>query len=357
MSKQKIKILAIIGARPQFIKHAALLYECKSSFEDRIDLLTLHTGQHYDAELNDIFFQELNMALPEYRLQIGSKSHPTQIAEMMLGIEKTIVSCKPHCILVYGDTNSTLAGGLVSAKMNIPLTHVEAGLRSQQMDMPEEVNRIITDRISNLLFCPSKDAIRNLDKEAIQAGVVVGDIMKDMIRYVPLSDADVAVENYIYSTIHRPSNTDDPDRLQTILNQLNDLPVNVVFSLHPRTKKCILRENFDLKLFPNISFISPVGYFRNIAYINGAQCLITDSGGMQKESYWCKTPCITVRHSTEWKETMIGGWNQLVEPDDISTALIRLNPDHSAYSASLYGEGDTAHKILSVIVDQYSIAL
>lgn len=348
-------ILTIIGARPQFIKHAALMYEYRLNFADKFKLTTLHTGQHYDKELNDIFFEELNISTPDIQLMVGSKSHPTQIAEMMLGIEASVKTLQPDYILVYGDTNSTLAGGVVAAKMNIPLIHVEAGLRSGQMDMPEEVNRIITDRISNILLCPSTDAVYNLTREGILNSVEVGDIMKDMIRYIPSHEQLAFEQEYIYATIHRPTNTDHKERLISILEQLNSLPFTVVFSLHPRTKSRMIAYKLSNDKYENINFITPVGYFQNMSYLHNAQFLITDSGGMQKEAYWCKTACITVRPSTEWTETLAGKWNQLVEPMDISNA-IEIKPHNAAYQIELYGDGDTAQKILDVILNHYKDA-
>lgn len=317
-------------------------------------MTTLHTGQHYDTNLNDVFFEELDISRPEHQLRIGSASHPTQIAEMMLGIEQVVATEKPDYILVYGDTNSTLAGALVSAKLNLPLVHVEAGLRSYQRDMPEEINRIITDRISNILCCPSQEAIDNLIAEGIDNQCfMVGDIMKDMVRNLPMGDDVLSPPDFIYTTIHRPENTDDKHQLQSILNRLEMLPYPVVFSLHPRTKSKVELYNIDLSQYQNISCIEPVRYYKNLNYIRQATWMITDSGGIQKEAYWLSTPCLTVRKSTEWVETLVGKWNTLISPKQLTPERLLSLPDPEAYNPALYGDGDTAPEILDVILAHY----
>lgn len=346
-----MKIIAIIGARPQFIKHYPFEIEASKYF----NLITVHTGQHYDSNMSEIFFSQLQMKKPQYMLSAGGGKHGEQTAEMILEIEKIVEHENPNGIVVYGDTNSTLAGAIVAAKLHIPIFHIEAGLRSFNREMPEEVNRVLTDHVSSLLFCPSEIAVENLMNEGIKNGVFfVGDIMKDLVNLV-IDKKVVGIESslqtpYYYVTIHRPYNTDDKERLEHILNSLNSIDFKIVMSLHPRTKNLmekylILRENY-----PNIFFIEPQSYFSNLNYLFFSSGLITDSGGMQKEAYWLQKKCITIRKETEWLETLESKANHLVFADlkDIKD-LLKETPKH--WNESMYGNGTTANQIVKIISD------
>lgn len=341
------KILAIIGARPQFIKHFPLE---KASF-GKLDLKTIHTGQHYNSEMSQIFFDEFGMSKPTYMLDIGSGKHGAQTGKMMSEIEKVLEIEMPDGVIVYGDTNSTLAGALVAAKMHIPIYHIEAGIRSYNKEMPEEVNRILTDHISKMLFVPSEVAIDNLRKEGITSNVYdVGDIMKDLIDMVISNNwvKEIDDNDFFYATIHRPYNTDDKNRLFDVLSMLNSLSKKVIFSIHPRTSILMKKFGFSNSEFPNICFIEPQGYINNLSYLISSKGLITDSGGMQKEAYWTKKKCITIRKETEWTETLRNGWNTLNYDnlDAVKNTILNIPEHHTA----LYGDGNTASKIVDLIL-------
>jgi UDP-GlcNAc3NAcA epimerase len=341
------KIITVIGARPQFIKHFPLEQAAKG----KIELLTIHTGQHYDTDMSQVFFDELGMKRPDYMLDIGSGSHGLQTGKMMMEIEKIVLQERPEGIIVYGDTNSTLAGALVASKLHIPLVHIEAGLRSYNKEMPEEVNRVLTDHISNFLFVPSKQAELNLKKEGIHENIFnVGDIMKDLVESAINNKwvKDMGVQDpYIYTTIHRPYNTDDKSRLEYVLTCLNSLGKKIIFPIHPRTQKLMADYGLKSERFSNISFLKPQGYLNNLSYLVRSDALITDSGGMQKEAYWLKKKCVTIRKETEWIETLDHGWNALLF-EDLSGIkdLIRFVPKEHV---QLYGEGQIAGKIIDTI--------
>jgi len=307
--------------------------------------------------MSDIFFSEFHLQKPDYCLEIGSHSHSKQTSLMMIEIEKILLEVEPVYLVVYGDTNSTLAGALVATKLDIKTIHIEAGLRSFNMNMPEEPNRMITDRISDILFAPSQLAMDNLKQEGLENNsFFVGDLMKDLLfhaKHQNLIKTESDKEFY-YSTIHRPYNTDHKKRLSTIFEVLDNLHKPVVFSLHPRTKH--LSQSMDIRLsnFKNIQFIEPVSYVENLNYIHNASALLTDSGGMQKEAYWLKTKCITIRKETEWSETLQGGWNNLVfdKLEDIK-GMLRLTPGQ--YYDSLYGDGRAAENIIAQIKNLVSL--
>ena len=343
------KIIAIIGARPQFIKHAAIDMASK----DRLNLLTIHTGQHYDRNMSEVFFNQLNISKPDYLLKTGGFSHGKQTGLMMIEIEDIILKEKPDGVLVYGDTNSTVAGALVAVKLHIPVFHVEAGLRSYNKLMPEEVNRVLTDHISTMLFATSDVAVDNLLKEGIQLGVEnVGDVMYDMILHASrMVSAKQDEGDFVYVTLHRPYNVDDSKRLEMILNALEPLPVPVVFSIHPRTRKRM--EEFGLleMSYKNISFIEPLSYFDNVKYLKASVGLVTDSGGMQKEAYWLKKKCITIRTETEWVETLENGWNKLMF-DDLEKLDDILEPIDNNNHINLYGDGRAAVKIIDRVLEE-----
>ena len=341
------KIISIIGARPQFIKHAPMQLQLQKEFT----AITLHTGQHYDANMSDVFFNELNIPQPDYLFDIGgSKPQGEQTGIMMAEIEKVCVKEKPDALLVYGDTNSTLAGTLVAAKMCIPLIHVEAGLRSFNRAMPEEVNRIVADEFATMLFCPTQQAVGNLKKEGIVHDkiFVCGDVMCDMLELIRPKVKQLVNEPYYFATIHRPYNTDDAERMKLILDTFEKLDKKVVFAVHPRTIARMKSYGLNQEGYNNIQFIPPTGYLESISYQMFAGCVITDSGGMQKEAYMLQKKCITLRSETEWTETLQNNWNTLVF-DDIASLGSVIQQPCGTYTPGLYGDGNAAAEIVSII--------
>ncbi|MGB8218567.1 MAG: UDP-N-acetylglucosamine 2-epimerase (non-hydrolyzing) [Candidatus Methanoperedens sp.] len=314
-----MKIISIVGARPQFIKCAPLSRELRKVHQE----ILVHTGQHYDHDMSDIFFEELNIPKPDYNLGIGSGSHGEQTGKMLTEIEKVLLKEKPDLVLIYGDTNSTLAGALAASKLRIRVAHVEAGLRSFDRSMPEEINRVLTDHISGLLFCPTQTAVDNLANEGISAGVhLVGDVMVDALEYnLKIAEKksgiieELALEKgkYLVITVHRPSNTDSRENMTNIIEALGEAGRVVVFPVHPRTEK-YLRE-YGLLMPGNLKLIKPLGYLDMLRLMANAMKILTDSGGIQKEAYMLEVPCITLRENTEWMETLEGGWNVLVGAD------------------------------------------
>ncbi|MCC7149684.1 MAG: UDP-N-acetylglucosamine 2-epimerase (non-hydrolyzing) [Saprospiraceae bacterium] len=344
----KTKIAVVIGARPQFIKHAALEHELRKSF----NVITIHTGQHYDENMSQVFFDQLGMARPDYILNIGSAGHGVQTAKMMIEIEDILLKERPAYLLVYGDTNSTLAGALVAAKLQVKVIHVEAGLRSYNREMPEEINRVLCDHVSELLFCPTRASQENLKAEGITKNVyVVGDIMTDMQQIAldrKMVSKTAEAESYYFATIHRPYNTDHKDRLLTIIETFQKLDKPVRFSVHPRTMHKLNEWRCDLNLYKNIAFLEPLSYFDSLNMQYNAAAVITDSGGMQKEAYFFRKKCVTIRKETEWTETLVGNWNTLVfdNMDELQAALT-LAPTN--YTENLYGDGNTAVKIVETV--------
>ncbi len=342
------KVLAVIGARPQFIKH----YPFEVAAKGRFDLVTVHTGQHYDQNMSQIFFDQLGMSKPDYQLQAGGGSHGAQTGRMMIELEEIILKEQPDAVVVYGDTNSTLAGALVASKLHIPIVHIEAGLRSFNRNMPEEINRILTDHISALLFVPSQQSVSFLAQEGIIQNVhIVGDIMKDMVMMTvnngwllarPLED------EYYFATIHRPYNTDEKERLLQVLSAFQEQACKVVFAIHPRTRKAM--ETFDIAMsdYTNVLFVEPQPYFENLTWLYYSQALITDSGGMQKEAYWLQKKCVTVRSETEWVETLENGNNVLVF-NDLTQISDAISAPMQAFSTSLYGDGNAARQMVEGI--------
>lgn len=350
----KKRILTIIGARPQFVKAAVLSRlirrpEWSIYFEE----ILVHTGQHYDENMSDVFFSEMEIPLPDYNLEVGSGGHGKMTGEMLIKIEELIQEVKPDFLLVYGDTNSTLAGALAASKLLFPVIHVEAGLRSFNMNMPEEQNRILTDRISTLLFTPTETATNHLKNDGITKGVfMVGDIMHDASLYYRNKNNGRIVEELInkkfaLATIHRAENTDDFTRLNEIFKGLSEIPMDIVLPLHPRTKKQV--SLLDIKVADNIKIIDPVGYFDMIALEANAECIFTDSGGVQKEAYFFKKPCFTLRDETEWIETVTAGWNTLVGADSKKLLNTFNNYQLPKSYPLLYGEGNTGELILEII--------
>lgn len=320
--------------------------------------LTIHTGQHYDANMSNVFFNDLGIAKPDFLFDLGtSKSQGAQTGIMLAEIEKVAEQIKPDAILIYGDTNSTLAAALVAAKMHIPQIHVEAGLRSYNRSMPEEVNRIIADKFASLLFCPTESAIQNLEKEGIiHDGIFLcGDVMCDMLKLVEPKVEAKRNEPYYFVTLHRPYNVDDKERLVNILRVLNTLNKRVIFPIHPRTVAKM--NSFGLKVngYQNIEFIDPVGYIESIAYQKFADCIITDSGGIQKEAYMLRKKCITLRSETEWVETLLQGWNTLVF-DDIESIGPTIEEPVGLYIEDMYGTGKAAIEIVGHIRNRFPFA-
>jgi UDP-GlcNAc3NAcA epimerase len=315
-----MKILTVVGARPQFIKLAPL---SKILRENGINEIIVHTGQHYDENMNDLFFKELEIPEPDYNLGIGSGNHGEQTGRMLIEIEKIILKENPDLVIVYGDTNSTLAGALAASKLHIKLAHVEAGLRSFNKRMPEEINRVLTDHVSDILFCTTQTAVENLKNEEITKGVyLVGDLMFDaLLHFSKISDMksnilerlNIKPKEYYLATIHRAENTDNYERLKNILTAFSKMDEMVVFPIHPRTRKMINYYGLDgLLENDNVKVIDPVGYLDMLKLEKNAKAILTDSGGVQKEAFWLKVPCITLRDETEWIETVNLGWNRLI---------------------------------------------
>jgi len=358
-----LNLMTIIGARPQFIKAAAISNLVKYEYNSKIKETIVHTGQHYDTNMSDVFFNDLELPKPKYNLDISGGSHGVMTSRMLEAIEAVLIKDKPDCVLVYGDTNSTLAGALAAVKLQIPIAHVEAGLRSFNMNMPEEINRVLVDRISNLLFCPTDTAFNNLNNEGIKNSVsIVGDVMYDIAllyaekakkKSMILSQLSLEPQNFILVTCHRAENTDNPNRLEEILRGIFDVSkiLPIVFPLHPRTKKQI--ENFGLgHFFKKITTIEPLPFLDMIALEQTAKIIITDSGGVQKESFFYKVPCITIRDETEWIETVQSGWNTLVGANAhrIKESVDKiLNNKSSKDYFHFYGDGKAAEKILNII--------
>lgn len=342
------KIISVVGARPNFIKLAALSSILSNNFDHKI----LHTGQHYDYELSRHFFDELEMPTPNWNLNVGSSSHGDQTAAMIKGIEKILLYENPSLVVVYGDTNTTLAGSLAAAKLGIPVAHIEAGTRSFDKKMPEEINRIITDHISEVLLCPSKLAVKNLKKEGLTKNVfVTGDVMYDIFLNVTpdlsiLKRLKLITLKYYFATIHRQKNTEDSLRLKKIIELLDSLDLPVIFPVHPRTKKAITKNKIRCS---NIIFVNPLKFSYNLALQKNSKAILTDSGGIQKEAYWLRVPCITFRNSTEWPEIVETGWNVLIEYDRSLVRNWLKNYTKPKSHPDFYGTGNASQKTVSIL--------
>lgn len=349
------KIITILGARPQFIKAAAV----SATFRKHFNELLVHTGQHYDANMSDVFFDELNIPKPAYHLNVGSGSHGEQTGAMLAEIEKVLLTEKPDFVMVYGDTNSTIAGSLAASKLLIPVIHVEAGLRSFNKAMPEEQNRILTDHISDLLFVPTQTAINNLKNEGIAKGVFnVGDVMYDGILHFTeiakqkstiLKDLGLAENSFLLCTIHRAENTNDPERLKAIIAALNAVDETIVLPLHPRTLKYL--KDYGIELNANIRVIDPVGYLDMVMLEFGSKMIVTDSGGVQKEAFFLGKPCVTMRDETEWVETVENGWNVIVGANEakIKDAIQNFKPVRERLST--FGDGTAAEQMAKILLN------
>lgn len=350
----KMKILSIVGARPQFIKASVVSQELRKKSKE----ILCHTGQHYDYEMSKLFFDQLGIPEPDYNLGVGSGKQGSQTGKMIIEIEKVLLKEKPDFVLVYGDTNSTLAGALAAVKMHIPVGHVEAGLRSFDKTMPEEINRILTDHSSDLLFAPTQTGVNNLRMEGITKGVhLTGDAMYDVLlnslkiaeKSNILEKIGVKSKEYLLTTIHRQSNTDDVKNLTSIINALSSIDRKIVFPIHPRTEKFIKNHGLKQKIGKNIILIKPVGYFDFIRLQKNASKILTDSGGIQKEAYFLKVPCITLRENTEWVETIQDGWNVLVGADKekILNAVTTFKP--KGKQRKVFGDGKSSKKIAEIL--------
>ncbi|MGA2824401.1 MAG: UDP-N-acetylglucosamine 2-epimerase (non-hydrolyzing) [Bacteroidales bacterium] len=345
-----MKILTVIGARPQFIK-AATISRLLLPDPD-VEEILVHTGQHYDPDMSDIFFGELNIPHPDFNLEVGSGSHAVQTGKMLEGIETILLKKKPDWTLVYGDTNSTLAGALAATKLNIPLAHVEAGLRSFNRNMPEEINRIVTDRISNLLFAPTQTAMINLEKEGLlEASCLTGDVMFDSALFYMekiLKNPDSFKINglpqeYLLATVHRAENTDNINNLKNLFRAFSESRQDIILPIHPRTRKIIANA---IRLPENVHIIDPVGYIQMLYLTMHAGKVLTDSGGLQKEAYFLGKQCITMRTETEWVETLHDNWNIITgtDPEKILEAIRSAAP--SSFQNSSFGNGKAAEAIV-----------
>jgi UDP-GlcNAc3NAcA epimerase len=390
MRSCSVKLASVVGARPQFVKVAPILRAISVRNEAGAEVtehLLVHTGQHYDYEMSQAFFGDMNLPEPQYNLEVGSGTHGVQTAAMLERIEEVLRSELPDLVLVYGDTNSTLAGALASAKLHVPVGHVEAGLRSYRKDMPEEINRVLSDHVSTLLFCPTTRAVRNLQREGIGAALNegklvppgyrgfgakatcdspwilnVGDVMKDALveRVMDATGIPEAVDRtglakgeYAVATVHRAENTDNRDRLQAILRALERVSIDlfpVVFPIHPRTRKAMERYRLSVSS-PELHLTDPIAHSEMLRLLRDAQLVLTDSGGLQKEAFLLSVPCVTLRNETEWVELVDSGWNRLVDADEerICDAAATLRTECNAQDRPvLYGDGHAAERIADV---------
>jgi len=351
-----MKIVTVIGARPQFIKAAPLL-NALEKLDTACEHVLVHTGQHYDDAMYRQFFSELSIPAPDHDLEVGSGTHGRQTAAMMERLEPILEDVQPDWVVVYGDTNSTIAAALVAAKNHIRVAHVEAGLRSFNRTMPEELNRVVTDHLSNALLCPSETAVRNLETEGITKGVhMIGDVMADALAMAldRIENEPGAFEalnlqpgGYLLATVHRASNTDDPDTLVRLVTALKSLDEPVVFPVHPRTRARL--NELGVEQGGNLIEVDPVGYLDMVRLEKDARMILTDSGGVQKEAYWQGVPCVTLREDTEWVETIENGWNMLVGTDAeaIRDAVRSFAPP--AERPELYGDGHASERCVEVL--------
>ena len=378
-----MKIVTIIGARPQFIKAAVVSRAIRQ--QGKLTDILVHTGQHYDENMSDVFFSELGIPAPDHHLGVGSGGHAAQTGRMLLALGELLPSLAPQLVLIYGDTNSTLAGALAAAKLQIPVAHVEAGLRSFNRRMPEEVNRVVADHVSDLLFAPTDGAVENLRREGIAGPHVrqVGDVMYDATlifgakaRQRPiLANLGLREQGYVLATVHRAENTDDPARLTAIFSALAKVAQNVpvIVPLHPRTRQALARHGLADSIhhaprdasphakreeyYAGMQLIDPLGYLDMMALQCGARLIVTDSGGVQKEAYFHRVPCLTLRGETEWTELVDFGFNRLADPTTsagVETAIVAALESHPDWSAgaNLYGTGTAADTIATELVQQ-----
>ncbi len=353
MIGDRLRVVSIVGARPQFVKAAVFSRALRVRHQETI----VHTGQHYDAALSSVFFDEMGIPAPDVQLTSGSGTHAQQTAAMLVGIERVLMETRPDWVLTFGDTNSTLAGALAAAKLHMRVAHVEAGLRSFNRDMPEEINRVLVDQLSAALFCPSATAVENLANEGIREGVhLVGDVMAEALargievaraRSSILDTLKLSATGYLLATVHRAENTNNRQRLGSILRAFDAAAETVVFPVHPRTRGVL--DEMAYRPPPHVLLTQPVGYIDMIRLLTGARLVLTDSGGVQKEAYWARVPCVTMRDETEWVETVDSGWNVLAgaDTDAILTAISTLRPP--ARHPELYGNAGVASRCVQIL--------
>jgi len=356
-----MKIVTVVGARPQFIKAAAVSRVIRQEYARQVTEVLVHTGQHYDDNMSKVFFEELGIPEPKYNLGISGGSHGAMTGRMLEAIESVLVSEKPDWMLIYGDTNSTLAGALAAVKLHIPVAHVEAGLRSYNMLMPEEINRILADRVSSLLFCPTQAAVRNLESEGLHKGVHnVGDVMYDVALYYRehagrqsgiLKSLGVRQGEFALATCHRAENTDVPERLEQVLSALGELAADmpVVLPLHPRTRKLVDEYGLAKHLSP-LTLTAPLPFLDMVALEQAATLVLTDSGGVQKEAFFYGVPCLTMRDETEWVETVETGWNRLVGADRKAILAAAREVHRPSERSMLYGDGNASRQIVAKLL-------
>jgi UDP-N-acetylglucosamine 2-epimerase (non-hydrolysing)/UDP-GlcNAc3NAcA epimerase len=344
-----LRVLTVIGNRPQFVKAAAVSTRLREVASE----VMVHTGQHYDDDMSRVFFDELGLPRPEHRLELGGGSNTAQTAGMLHAVGDLLRAEAPDAVLVYGDTNSTLAGALAAAQARIPVAHVEAGMRSFDRAMPEELNRVLTDHASDLLLCSSEAPARQLRDEHVQGRIeVVGDVMVDVAQMVTVGDPDRpagATGEYVAVTAHRAGTVDDPARLARLVDLLLAVPGDVVFPLHPRTRARLTEHGLLDRLAAGVQLLSPLGYVEFTALVRGAQAVLTDSGGVQKEAYLAGVRCVTLRDTTEWTETVEAGWNTLVDldPEAALAALARPAPEERP---PLYGDGRAGERVVAALI-------
>ncbi|MBU1076271.1 MAG: UDP-N-acetylglucosamine 2-epimerase (non-hydrolyzing) [Spirochaetes bacterium] len=351
---KKKKIISVIGARPQFIKAAPLTRKLRQVYTEKI----IHTGQHYDRNMSDLFFKELKIPRPDYNLGVGSGTHGEQTGKMLIQIEGILLKEKPDLVIIYGDTNSTVAGALAAVKLHISVAHVEAGLRSHNRKMPEEHNRIVSDHVSDLLFVPSRIGMDNLKREGLSdKAYLVGDIMYDALlenikiagkRSQICRDHDVCINDYYLATVHRPANTDNAKNLKNILQALSSLDLKVIFPVHPRTKKFIKHHNLKWNT-DKILMIDPIGYLDILNLTLHARRVLTDSGGLQKEAFYLKKEVVVLREESEWKELVQYGWTRLAGADRSKIVKFTVGNFKKKPFFYPYGKGDTSEKIIQVL--------
>ncbi|ONN27132.1 UDP-N-acetylglucosamine 2-epimerase [Thermosipho affectus] len=353
-----MKIISLVGARPQFIKEAIIHKELKKY---KIKEILVHSGQHYNFNMSDVFFKELDIKNPDYYLNVGSGNHGEMTGKIMIEFEKVVINEKPDVILVYGDTNTTLAGAIVGAKLKIPIAHIEAGIRQEPKDMPEEINRVLTDRISKYLFCSSKLAVENLKKENITNGVhFVGDIMYDLYKIMEpkfkdeiLNELKLKESEFIVLTLHRDFNVDNREKLKKILESLNKIAKErqIIFPIHPRTKKRIVEFGLENYL-ENITIIQPLDYLNLMGLVKNSWKIITDSGGLQKEAYFAKKQAIVLMPDTGWRELVEFGWNKLANENNLYEKT--FEETKTIYPKDIYGTGNSRKDILKILFDNQS---
>ena len=355
-----MRVLTVIGARPQFIKAAPVTTALRAAGHHEF---LVHTGQHYDYLMSKIFFEEIGLPEPDLNLEVGSGSHAYQTGQMLIGLEEVMAQQRPDYVLVYGDTNSTLAGALAASKLQLPIVHIEAGLRSFNREMPEEINRLLTDHCSDVLFCPTQTAVNNLTREGITTGVkLVGDTMFDATRQFAetarqrsaiLKELQLEPKGFLLATLHRAYNTDQPAKMREILTAFTETGETVVFLVHPRTRQRIEESGAELGLLNGrVKMMPPLGYLDTLMLEQHARMILTDSGGMQKEAYFFGVPCVTLRPETEWVETVESGWNVIVGSD--RAQIVRAVKEHQwpdSLPPAVFGDGHAAHRIVAGLAE------